>query len=233
MREKIKTPLIKHVLFDLDGTLYSSKSGIEYQIVPLIVKHTALVLSIAECEAKVLLRNYRQEFKSTVLGLQKYHNIDPVKFFETVYNDINVETIRKYDGLQDNIELLSKGMSLHLLTNSNRTHANRILKKLGLFQYFTNIFSVENANFIRKPEPIAYLTALKNISAKPNELVTIDDSYLNLVTANNLGISTILVSNGISKPPLFWEMHEKIYHEAPNFVLGSYQNINNAIEALL
>lgn len=233
VREKVKTGQIKHVLFDLDGTLYSSKSGIEYQIVPLIAKHTSLILSIDENETKLLLGKYRTEFKSVALGLQKYHGIDPVVFFEMVYEDINLSTIVEYENLQFYLEKLANCVTLHLLTNSNSSHAKRVLKMLGLIEYFENLFSVENSYFIRKPESIVYENVIDNLDAEPSEIIAIDDSYLNLKTASNLGLYTILVSNGISDPPLYWEMHEKIYHEAPEFVSGSFQNTTDAIGALI
>lgn len=232
LRTKIRNGQIKHILFDLDGTLYSSKSGIEFQIPSMMVKHTANVLSIEKEEAKVLLRKYREEFKSSVLGLEKFHGVNPTEFYKLVYDDIDISPIEKYDGLQHHLEQLSKVVKLHLLTNSNSTHASRVLKILEVEQYFESVFSVEFANFIRKPNPQAYEIAIRNMNATPSEIINIDDSFLNLKVANEIGLHTILVSNGIAEAPMFWEMHKKVFHEAPNYVNGSFQKINDAIEEL-
>lgn len=232
LRNKIHNGKIKYVLFDLDGTLYSSKSGIEFQIPPLMVEQTSIELFIDKEESKKLLRLYREEFKSAVLGLKKYHNINPFEFYQKVYEKINISQIEKYCGLKEHIENLSKIVKIYLLSNSNESHVARVLNKLEIYQYFEDLFSVEYANFIRKPNQIAYEIAIENMGANSSEIINIDDSYLNLEVANKIGLHTILVSNGIADPPMFWEMHKKIFHEAPDFVNASFQNIIDAIEAL-
>lgn len=232
LRKKILDGQIKYVLFDLDGTLYSSKCGIEFQIPPLMVKQTSITLSIEKEEAKKLLRTYREEFKSSVLGLEKYHSINPFEFYQRVYDEIDISPIEQYLGLKGHLEELSKVVKIYLLTNSNQSHVNRVLSMLDIQQYFEKAFSVEFANFIRKPNPVAYEIAVKNMGAIPSEVINIDDSFLNLEVANKIGLYTILVSNGIADPPMFWEMHKKVFHKAPDYVNASFQKVNDAVEAL-
>jgi putative hydrolase of the HAD superfamily len=233
LQQKFWNSNIRHIIFDLDGTLYSSKSGIEFQIPKSMVKQTSIELSIDEESARVLLRKYRDEFKSSVLGLQKYHNIDPNIFYLKVYNRLDISPIEKYENFENLISDLSIKCDLYLLTNSNITHAIKVLKALDLFGYFSKIYSVEFSNFIRKPNIEVYQNVIKDLSVDTDKILNIDDSYLNLKIANQLGIKTALVSNGISEPPLFWEMHKKLFHKPPSFLDASEHNINKLIEKLL
>lgn len=190
-------------------------------------------LNIGEKQARVLLRKYRGEFRSSVLGLEKYHNINPKEFYVSVYDSIDISTIEAYPDLDKRISRLANKYTLHLLTNSNLTHAKRVLRKLNLQSLFKNIFSVEFSNFIRKPNAEVYEKVITHLMPQKDEVLNIDDSYLNLDEARKHGFKTGLVSNGISEPPLFWEMHAQVLHEAPDFLDYSAHKINDLIDILL
>ncbi len=58
-RELICSKKITSIVFDFDGTLYSSSAGIEAQLKPAMVRTTMEVLSVSQKEATDLLRSYR------------------------------------------------------------------------------------------------------------------------------------------------------------------------------
>lgn len=223
---------IRAIVFDLDGTLYSSRAGLEFQLKPKMVGHAASVLNISEDEARALLGKYRKEYRSSVLGLKEYHDIDPTDFLHAVYSSLDLSKIQLYDGLSELVESLSAITPLYLLTNSNRSHAQSVLKKLEILQFFTCVFSVEDAGFIRKPNKEAYETLLANLKLDARSVLCFDDSYPNLQVAHDLGMYTAMVSNGISEPPKFWEMHRLEEHDAPDFVDVCDHSITNLLHAI-
>lgn len=218
IRAMLRNNEIKAVVFDLDGTLYSSKAGLEFQIKPQMCAQTANQLGVSEAEARQLLARYRDEFRSSVLGLREYHGINPADFLNAVYGNLDRSVIVPYLGLADQIKSLSQLCSIYLLTNSNRLHALDVLSRIGLTDTFMEIYSVEDNDYIRKPNAEAYQTLLQNLGFAPESILCFDDSYPNLEVAHGMGLRTALVSNGIVEPPLFWEMHKRETHAAPEFV---------------
>lgn len=218
LRRAVHAGHIEAIVFDLDGTLYSSKAGLEFQLKPKMVEHTSLALGIRQSEARNLLQKYREEFRSSVLGLQKYHSIDPEEFLNGVYRDLDRSRIVPYSGLSEAMHTLSRLVPLYLLTNSNRQYATLVVEQLGLTGVLIRMFPVEEANFVRKPNLEPYLTLLGRLGVAPQRVLNVDDSYLNLEVAHGLDLLTVLVSNGIADPPKFWEMHKRVYHDAPDYV---------------
>lgn len=221
---------IQSIIFDLDGTLYSAKSKIEFAIIPNFQKQTAKYLNCSAEEAIKTIQKYKKEFGTGVLGLEKYHNINPTEFLNEVFKGIDISNIIPYKGLDNLIKKLSSKSELYILSNSNNLHVERVLKHLGLFDYFIKIFTTENFNFQRKPNQVVYEKILKELRISPPKLLNFDDSYLNLEIANDYGIRTILVSNGISEPPLFWEMHKRIFHPPPSFLSHATHDIVSVLK---
>ena len=92
---------VKYVLFDLDGTLYESRAGIEAQLRGAMVAQAAIALGVSQDESRALLRKYRGLYKASVLGLREHHGIDPVTFYEDVYGSLDVSKMEQRPGCQD------------------------------------------------------------------------------------------------------------------------------------
>lgn len=218
LKEKINTLAIAHVVFDLDGTLYSSKAGMEFKIKPRMWSCLAEELNISVKKAHKLLWQCIQDYEDEAIGLQERFGIDPDKFYQTVYDGLDVSGVRLYEGLPDRLRQLSLKIPISLITNSNKTHAYRILKKLGLYEFFTSVFSFEDNNYVRKPDKRAFDALVEKLGISPKEILYFDDSMPNLWTAYKMGIFTVLVSNQLAEPPMFMEMHMRVRHEVPEFV---------------
>ena len=72
-------------------------------------------------------------------------------------------------------------------------HPENILKKLGIRENFSSIFSIESAGFVPKPNMITYENLIKNEKIDPNSSIMIDDTCCNLKSAHELGMKTVLV----------------------------------------
>lgn len=224
---------IKAVIFDLDGTLYSSADGLEQQIRPAMRKQTMKALNISEDKARELMVRYRNEYGHGVLGLQKEYGVDPKRFLAAVFSGLDRSVIQPYKGLENHIKALSALAPLYLVTNSNTDHAQAVLSALKLKSYFTRIFSIEDLYYRLKPLGTGYENILRRIDVPAQSVLVFDDSYLNLETARKLGMRTVLVSNGLAKRPLFYEMHKMKEHDAPKWVDGSTDHITDFLGSLL
>ncbi|WP_190238719.1 HAD hydrolase-like protein [Salipaludibacillus neizhouensis] len=222
---------IKAIVFDLDGTIYPAKQ-FENQIKPNMVKHAAKTLNIDEESARKTLALYRKEFRSSVLGLQKYHEIDPKIFLESVFNDIDTSSALMYPGLLEELQLLSTKKSLKLLTNSNYSHAEKMVTKFNLTNVFDNIYSVDDWNFIRKPNIEVFDGLVERLNLPSESILIVDDSYLNLEIAHHKGMRTMLVSNQIVEAPYYWEMHKREKHLPQSFIDLAAHNITTLVKEI-
>lgn len=224
----------RQILFDLDGTLYSSKAMIESQIRPLMWSKYAEFRNFDNLEqARKELWQLILKYEHEAIGLQKEHGIDPIEFYTAVYSNIDLTSIVIYSDLKHLIKELSKKYDLYLMTNSSKVHVTRVLKYLDLQEFFPNSISFEDNEFRRKPDKFCYENFLRNYKINPAEVLTIDDSMINLYMSYNLGFGTCLVSNGLSDPPFFYEQHIQVEHLSPKFLDYNSYSITDFILKLL
>ncbi|TYR78272.1 HAD-IA family hydrolase [Priestia megaterium] len=223
---------INTIILDLDGTIYP-ESGITSQIKMYMRQQAAKTLGVNEQNALRMLKTYAKQYATELIGLKELHGINPEYFLEEVYSQINISTIESYEGVRENLRELSKFYTLVLTTNSNRGHAKRVIEKFKLTNIFDFIFSVEDWEFIRKPNPLVFNGILEKVGIEAMNAILFDDSYLNLNTAKKIGMKTVLVSNNIVEPPFFFEMHKQEKHLIPSSVDIATHNISDVLQLLL
>ena len=64
---------IKHLLFDLDDTLYTDVSGLFDEVGLRIEQWTLQALHVSETEARILRRHYFTTYGTTMAGLLREH----------------------------------------------------------------------------------------------------------------------------------------------------------------
>lgn len=214
----IKEGLIDVFLFDLDGTLYSSKAGIEFKIKSQMWQSLSYFLNVSVEEAHKIIWNSIQKYDNEVVALRKL-SVDVEAFYHHVYSNLSIDTIKPYLNLDNTLERISLSkINLLLLTNSSKIHIKRVLESLNLSDVWKNTYSFEDMNYNRKPDKIVYKKIIQKEKITPSRTIYFDDSLPNLYTAHKLGFKTILVSNGLVKEPHFMELHYRVKHEVPEFV---------------
>ena len=108
--------------------------------------------------------------------------------------DENWETMIKGE-FPRTVELLHRlkeaGYALYGLTNWSAEKFPYVLHKYKFFSLFEGIV-VSGEEKCIKPDPEIYRILLSRYSLRPEETVFIDDNQINLDTARNLGIRTVL-----------------------------------------
>lgn len=224
---------IHTLLLDLDGTLYSSKAGIENEIKPQMWRCLSEELSIDIEEAKRRMWACIEKYEHEAIGLRADYNIDLDEFYNKVYTSIDISRIVPYEGLVQVFENLSRKVSIVVFTNSAKIHASRVLDRLDLSNFVSRVISFEDNNYIRKPDKRAFQSIINLNKIVPRSTIYIDDSLPNLWTAHNLLFWSLLVSNGLVEQPYFMEMHMRVKHLAPEFIYGHDFNIVNLLNSLL
>ena len=183
---------IKYWIFDLDNTLYSGDTKVFDQVDKKMSKYISGKLNVSIEEAKKIQKNYFYEYNTTLNGMIKNHKIDPDEFLEFVH-DIDIDFLQKDPDLAKEIEKL-EGKKI-IFTNGSRKHAINITKRIGIDQYFDDIFDIVNANFIPKPAMEPYKKLVEKHKIDPKLCVLVEDIARNLKPAYEMGMKTVWIEN--------------------------------------
>lgn len=185
---------IRYLLFDLDETLYSRDAGVMQTISRLIRQYIVERYGLTYEEADALARRYHAQYGTSMRGLLLHHNLDADDFLAYVHN-FPLEDKLSPDPALDAMLAALPGTKV-IFTNADRNHAERVLERLGVRRYFSQIVDVTAVDYISKPNPEAYRRCLERLGARPEECVMIEDSGRNLAPAAALGMVTVLVDGG-------------------------------------
>ena len=188
------------LLFDLDDTIYPPTSGLWGAISERIALYMTERLSLPPDQVHALRRGYFEKYGSTLRGLQEHHQVDAVEFLQFVHDLPLAQYLTPDPALRP--MLLSLPQRRWICTNADSGHARRVLDFLGLSDCFEEIVDICAANFIPKPAPEFYLTALGLAGeTEPQACVFLDDLPRNLAPARALGLGTVLVNPNIKADP--------------------------------
>ncbi len=185
------------LLIDLDGTVYSTGTGLWEEIGKRIEFYLSDVMSFDRNEIYEIRRSYFEKYGTTLRGLQIHHDIDPQDYLDFCH-DVDVSQYIKIDEtLQEMLENIPNPK--YIFTNSDLKHAHRVLNAIGIREYFIDIIDIQRLDYECKPMAQAYQKAINIIGASdPSDYLFIDDSYRNVVAAIELGMQGILVSEAKS-----------------------------------
>jgi putative hydrolase of the HAD superfamily len=183
--------MIKHILFDLDNTLYPKSLGIFDLVIERIRVYMEARLGYEKELARELRQEYLRQYGSTLRGLMIHQNIDPEDYLEYVH-DVGVE-----ERLAPNPDLVKLLKSIPceraIFTSGHRPHALRVLRCLGVEDFFPQIFDIVFTRYIPKPNPEPYQQVLGCLGREGKECLMVEDIPANLKPAKDLGMTTVLV----------------------------------------
>ena len=184
---------LKYILFDLDETLYPSRSGLMAEIGELMSRFMEERLDMPPSEVPTLREHYYRVYGTTMRGLQIHHGIDPEDYLAYVH-DLPLED---YIGPNDELDRVLAEIETEktIFTNASAEHARRVLAILGIERHFDRIIDVRAMGYMSKPAPEAYQRALEILGVAGDECLLVDDRARNLAPAKELGMITVLVSN--------------------------------------
>lgn len=211
----------KVIIWDLDNTLYritpEYSDILDGVMARVLVEEIGVNLTYDEAKSKV-----KESFKKYRDGgeiFYKEYGVDEIEFYHAYHNNVPVDYIEPY---QDLPSILAKlDVQQYIFTNSTQNLAEKILKKIGLYEVFEGrIYSVEDFDNLKKNEtPNVYYWLCQKIGVDPKDCIFVDDSYSNLKYPKQIGMTTVrLFYNENSS-------NDKAYIDA------SYKGINGFLEA--
>jgi putative hydrolase of the HAD superfamily len=187
--------MLECILFDLDNTLYPKSLGIFDMVVERIRHYMEKRMGFEKNLARELRQEYIRKYGSTLRGLMIHQNISPEDYLEYVH-DVGVED--KVSPNPDLGELLqSIPIGKAIFTSGHRPHALKVLRCLGVEQYFPRIFDITFTRYIPKPNPEAYCQVLESLGLEGPACMMIEDLPANLKPAKEMGMTTVLVDQDL------------------------------------
>lgn len=180
------------LILDCDNTLYPASANVmeinDVRISGYIREVMGFPLELAEEKRLRYLRKYG----TTLGGLMAEEQVDPEEFLAYVHS-------YELDGrVAPNPALAAFLTGLEvprvILTSANATHARRVTHALGITDCFERIYDLKAVDYRGKPQRYAYERVLQDY---PGEAaVFVDDRFLNLPPAKELGMINVWVNEG-------------------------------------
>ena len=180
-------------IFDLDNTLYSADSGIFQQVHQLMGEFIKNYLKVDLKEAKIIQSKYYKEHGTTLKGLMDNYGVDPDHFLAEVHK-LDYSIVSSNEKL--NIQLKKLIGRKIIYTNANLQHTLDVLERIGLTNFFDEIFDIKMANYIPKPEIKPYQQIIEKYDLNPNSSAMFDDIAKNLVPAKKVGFTSVWINAG-------------------------------------
>jgi HAD superfamily hydrolase (TIGR01662 family) len=185
---------IKAILFDLDGVLVDSPDAI-WKAHNLAAKK----LGYPTCKKEEIYRLIGMKWDDLIAILLPEADIE---LFKKTVNEMYKDVYKhvKLIGNANKVlkELKNRGFKLGLVSGSNRSYADDVLKALK-FDFSVLDVRVHSEDTERhKPDPDPILLALKKLKVKPKESIYIGDSLIDYRAAKAVGVNFIGALSGVT-----------------------------------
>ena len=184
----------KHIetwVFDLDNTLYPPSVDLFGQIEVRMTQWVMDALGVDRTKANHLRHQYWQEHGTTLAGLMRLHDVDPLPYLTHVH-DIDFSVIPPSPELANAISALDGRRIVY--TNGSVPYAERVLAARGLGGLFDAVYGVEDAEFHPKPDRAAFEQVFAKDGLTPETAAMFEDDPRNLAVPHAMGMRTVHVA---------------------------------------
>lgn len=166
--------MIKNLIFDLDMTVYSASSKMSTGISRRIIGYCARFFNIDFTQAILEREKALKTYETTLDWLKSSGLTDVEDYFAYVHPESEVEELAYDPDLPALLESIK--LPKMILTNSPGEHAEHVLKKLRVRDYFMPEISDIRANNLKgKPYDFSYRNALSIIGGTVEDTLFLDD----------------------------------------------------------
>lgn len=178
-------------VFDLDNTLYGPEVGLFDQIDQRMTTYIMQNLGVDQAQASQLRYQYWREYGTTLAGLMRLHDIDPVPYMTWVH-DIDFSALAPDPDLRARISSLPGRRIVY--TNGSAPYATRVLEARGLSGLFDAVYGVEHAGYRPKPERAAFEAIFTADGLDSTRAAMFEDDPRNLAAPHAMGMRTVHVA---------------------------------------
>jgi putative hydrolase of the HAD superfamily len=172
------TKTIEYILFDLDNTLYSARHGLEKAVNRRVNEYLAVFLKLSPEEAWAL-RGERVRsggYGTTLEWLVAEKGLDLQEvdgYLDFIHPENDADTLSPDPKLA--AFLASLDLPMAIMTNSSMEHTLRVVKKLGIGEFFPSIFDIRFHRLKGKPHAEAFNRVFAALGISPERCLFVDD----------------------------------------------------------
>ncbi len=211
---------IKHVCFDLDGTIIDSYSTI-YKTTVKTLQILNITKSLPEDEFyKRIGHHFVDIFREMNIPMNDFDEF--IGIYKEHYFDF-IDESKIFPGVVDTLEFLNKkDIYVSLLTTKSQSQADNIIDHFNLRKYFTFVMGRRDG-IANKPsgEPLQFICS--EINAKPHNTLMVGDTELDIQCGKNAGSSTCAALYG-------YRTRESMELESPNYLITKIIELQNIID---
>lgn len=218
--------MIKYILFDLDGTLTDSGTGIINSAIYALGKFGITIKDRKELFPFIgppLSESFRDLF-----GIPEEQVPLEIQYYREDYNVKGIYENEVYEGIRETLEELTNlGYKLIIATSKPDYLAEIVLKHFDLIKYFSYISGAVKDIRSTKFEVINHALTYNNI-ASLDEVIMVGDRKYDVIGANENNIRSIAVLyGGYSTMEEFIEFPPTYFARTPKDIINIVENINS------
>lgn len=200
---------VRALIFDLDGTLIDSKLDLIHSVNAMLREMRRPELD-AETISGYIGHGAPQLVARAMGGTATEKELkQALQFFLGYYEDHKMDNTRAYPGVTETLEVL-KDWPLAVLTNKPERISVRILKSVGLADFFRFIYG-GNSFESKKPDPFGAKKIAESFGVAASDTMIIGDSEVDVQTARNAGMLAAAVNYGFG-------VHDRVAYPADAYL---------------
>jgi len=215
---------IKHIFFDMDGTIIDSSSGLMSSFEYMFQKINRPAPPRSE------LKKYLGPV--IIWSLEHYYHLEPElikparEFYYEHYTKIGVHDYKIYDGVKDmKARLSGAGKRMYIATAKDCEMAEIEMKEQHMFEYFEGIFGAVYEKQIFKKEQVLEL-AMKEHNIIGTECVMVGDRGTDIIGGKEHGMTTVAVLYGFGEREELEETH-------PDYTVETVEQLEKLLAGLV
>ncbi len=206
----------KAVLFDLDGTLLSSKGVIGRSINLTLEQFGIEPFNQEELRGLIGIPLRR------IFSLKTQYNQDMIVRYREIYLSTYLEGTEIYDGMKSLLEnLKSNNMKIGIITLKDTDVATEVLRGLNLIDMVDVVIGDEEEIMV-KPFPDQIIHACRKLKISPKECVMVGDTEFDIIAGKKAHCITIGVLWGASSK-------EPLLKAGVDFIVDSAEELNELL----
>ncbi|MCH5165895.1 MAG: HAD family phosphatase [Clostridiales bacterium] len=187
---------IRVALFDLDGTLFDSV-GMWHEIDRIFLAKRGL-MPTSEYIHHIAALGFRATADYTI----EYYGLKDsaeklMDEWTELARDAYSNTVKTFTGVTEYLEhCKAAGVTIAAVTSGRRDFAEACMKNNGIYEYFSRIFTSDEAGLL-KSSPEIFVFVAKALGATADECVVFDDVPTAIKAAKSAGMHTVAVENAV------------------------------------